>query len=52
MSAYEAITISGKTVFVPKEQAAQPVPPKAPAKGKPPYSKRVGKKYGERKHWW
>lgn len=52
MSAYEPIIINGKTVFVPKEQAAQPVPLKALVKGKAAYAKRIGKKYLERKNWW
>lgn len=52
MTAYEAITIDGKTVFVPVAQQAQPLPQKALPKPKAPYPKRIGKKYGERKTWW
>lgn len=52
MSAYEPIIIDGKTVFVPTSQTAQPVPHKAPVKGKAPYARYVGHRLGERKRWY
>jgi hypothetical protein len=52
MTAYVKQEINNKTVWLPQQQAAQPVPPKAPARPKAPYAKRIGKKYGERKTWW
>jgi hypothetical protein len=53
MSQYEAVTIDGKTVWLPKQQEAQPAPRKALVKPSKRYAvQRVGKRYGERKTWW
>lgn len=53
MSAYTATVIDGKTLWLPAQQEAQPVPPVTQVKrGKRYAVKRVGKRYGERKTWW
>ncbi|MBW6421637.1 hypothetical protein KX729_09310 [Rhizobium sp. XQZ8] len=52
MTTYTKVTIGTRTVFVPVEQAPQPLPKPAQPKPKAPYAKRIGKKYGERKNWW
>lgn len=53
MTVYEKHQIDGKTVFVPKDQEAQPVVPNRPPVKKPPHApKRVGKRFGERKSWY
>ena len=49
---YEKRTENGKTVFVPKDQAAVPVPPMPKKKPKVYKAKKIGKQYGERKNWW
>jgi len=53
VSEYDAVTINGKTVWLPKQQEAQPLPQKAQVKPAKQYKvQRLGKQYGERKTWW
>lgn len=52
MTEYVKVIANGKTIFVPTDQPAVPVPPKAQPTPQAPYAKRIGKKYCERKNWW
>ncbi len=52
MSNFEKAEINGKTVWLPVQQEAMPLPPKATPKPKAPYAKHVGRRLGERKRWY
>ena len=53
MSNYEKhIQEDGKTIWLPISQTAQPRPKQAMNPKKQIATKRIGKKFGERKNWW
>lgn len=53
MGKYEKVEVDGKTLWVPMQQEALPLPPKPQTRPTQPYPvKRVGRRLGERKTWY